>query len=167
MLFLAPANRVVDTDLGRVDVDHPPRQRPAEDLTQRLRRLEAVSQREFHPPLGDLLRCQLADLPIAEGGGCLAEQVAELLDRHRLDVVLRQIRLDELAERERPCDAVFSPKPLEFTLKRLARFLCRDEPASLNTLGVAAAGPVAIRPQPLTITSATLQLECLSLLHHR
>src|SRR5262249_11500360 len=52
-----------------------------------------------------------------------------------------------------PVMASFSPKPLQFTLERRARVLCRDKPASLNTLGVAAAGPVAIRPQPLTIAS--------------
>src|SRR5436853_443685 len=66
MLLLAPAYRVVDADLGRVDVDHSPRHGPVEHLAERLRCFEAIARREVHPPGGYLLRCQLADAPVAE-----------------------------------------------------------------------------------------------------
>jgi hypothetical protein len=65
-----------------------------------LGRLEAVARRQLHPPRGDLLRRQLSDLAITENGGCLAEEVAELLDRHWLHIVLCEVRLYELRKRE-------------------------------------------------------------------
>ena len=114
--------------LAGLTVDHPPRHRPLQNLAKRLGCLEAVAGRQPHPPLGDLLRPQLADLSIAEHRRRLAEQVAELLDRHRLDVVLRQVGLDEFAERGRARDALFSPQPLEFTLERLARCSAEKNP---------------------------------------
>src|SRR5436309_8552032 len=43
VLLLAPPDRVVDADLGRVDVDHSPGDRPVEHLAERLRCLEAVA----------------------------------------------------------------------------------------------------------------------------
>src|SRR5438552_4298437 len=85
MLLLAPAYRVVDADLGRVDVDHSTRHGPVEHLAERLGCFEAIARREVHPPGGYLLRCQLADAPVAEHRRRLAEQVAKLVDRHRLD----------------------------------------------------------------------------------
>ena len=45
---------------------------------------------------------------VAEHRCRLAEQVTELLDRHRLDVVLRQVGLDKLGEREPPRDPLLS-----------------------------------------------------------
>ena len=150
-LLFPPPHRVVDTDLGRVDVEHPPRHCSVEDLPQRLGCLEAVTGRERHPPLGDLLRGQLTDPAVTEHGGRLAEQIAELLDRHRLHVVLRQVGLDELGERQPARDSSLASKPFEFALERVTRVLLRGEPATLDALGVAAAGPVAIRPQPLAV----------------
>jgi len=154
MLLLPPPYGVVDADLGRVDVDHPPCDRAVEHLPERLGCLEAIAGRQPHPPRGDLLRGQLADLAVAEDRGCLAEEVAELLDRHRLDVVLRQVGLHELSEREPARDPSFSPNPLELALERVTRVLRRGEPATLDTLGGAPAGPVTVCPQPLTIGSA-------------
>jgi hypothetical protein len=145
-VLLAPAHRVVNADLGRIDVDHPPRHRPLEHLPKCLRCFEPIAGRQPHPPLGDLLRGQLSDLPLAEHCGCLAEQVTELLDRHRLDVMLRQIRLDELGEREPPRDARLSPKPLQLPLERLTRVLLTGEPATLHALRAATAGPIPVRP---------------------
>jgi hypothetical protein len=115
-----------------------------EDLPQCLGCFEAVAGRERHPPLGDLLRGQLADLPIAEHRRGLAEQVAELLDRHRLHAVLCKVRLHELGEREPPRDPSLPSKPLELTLERVTRVLLRNEAAPLNTLRAAPAGPEAI-----------------------
>ena len=117
-----------------------------EDLPERLGRLEAVTRRQGHPPLGDLLRSQLADPAVTENGGRLAEEIAELLDRHGLHVVLLQVCLDELCEREPARDSSLTPKPFEFALERATRILLRGEPATLDALGVAPAGPVAIRP---------------------
>jgi hypothetical protein len=154
MLLLAAPRRVVDADLGRVDVDHSPGHSAVEHLPQRLRCLEAVAGRERHPPLGDLLRGQLPDAAIAEDGDCLAEQVAELLDRHRLHVVLRQVRLDELGEREPARDPPLTSKPLELALERVTRVPLRGKPATLDALGVAPACAEAIRPQPLAAVSA-------------
>jgi hypothetical protein len=71
-----------------------------EHLPKCLGRLEAVARGQLHPPRGDLLRGQLPDLAITENGGCLAEEVAELLDRHRLHIVLCEVRLYELRKRE-------------------------------------------------------------------
>src|SRR5712691_7154291 len=96
------------------------------------------------------MRRQLADLSIAEHRSRLAEQVAELLDRDRLDVVLRQVGLDELGEREPTHDPSLPPKPLELTLECVTRVLLGGEPATLDALGVAAACPVTVRPQPFT-----------------
>src|SRR6266540_3444328 len=165
MLLFAPPHRIVDTDLGRVEIDHPPRDGAMEHLPQRLGCFKAVTGRERHPPLRDLLRRQLPDAAITEHRGRLAEQIAELLDRHRLRVVLREVRLHEFGEREPACDASLTSQQL--ALECITRILLRGKPAPLDPLRVAAAGPEAIRPQPLTAGSATREFDCLSLLHHR
>jgi hypothetical protein len=43
MLLLPPPSGVVDADLRRVDVEHPPGDRTVEDLPKRLCRFEAVT----------------------------------------------------------------------------------------------------------------------------
>src|SRR5207302_4520581 len=112
--------------------------------------------RDFH-----VTGVQTCALPI------FAEEVAELVDRHRLYVVLVEVGLHELREREPPCDPALSSKPLELTLERIARVLLGGEPTALDALRVAPAGAVAVGPQPLTVGAAARQFECLSLLHHR
>jgi len=87
-----------------------------EHLPECLGCFEAVAGRKRHPLGGDLLRRQLAKRPITKDGSCLAEQVAELLDRHRLNIVLVQVRVDELRERQSPCDPAFPSEPLKLTL---------------------------------------------------
>jgi len=72
-----------------------------EHLPQRLCRLEAVARGERHPPFRDLLRGQLGDATVAEDSERLPEKPAQLLDRHRLHVMLREIRLDELGQCQR------------------------------------------------------------------
>jgi hypothetical protein len=146
MLLLPASRRVVDADLRGIDVDHSPRDGSLQHLPERLGCFEAIAGRERHPPLGDLLRGQLADAALPEDGGCLAEEVAQLLDRHRLDVVLGKVRLDQLVERESARDARLPSESLELALERLPCIVLRGEPAPLNALGVAPAGPVAIRP---------------------
>jgi hypothetical protein len=61
--------------------------------------------------------------------------------------VLAQVRVDELGKRQSSCDPAFSSKPLKLPLERIARVLLGGEAAVLNTLGVATARAVAIRPQ--------------------
>src|SRR6266487_2325592 len=77
------------------------------------------------------------------------------LDRDRLDVVLGEVGLDELGEREPPCDPPFSPKPLELALERLTSVLLRCEPTPLDALRSTTARAEAIRPQRLAAASAT------------
>jgi hypothetical protein len=146
MLLLSASRRVVDADLRGIDVDHSPGDRSLQHLPERLGRLEAVPGRERHPPLGDLLWGQLTDAPVTGHRGRLAQQIAQLLDRHRLDVVLRQVCLDQLVERQSPRDARLPSEPLELALERVTRVGLRGVPAPLNTLGVTAASSVAIRP---------------------
>jgi len=43
MLLLAPADRVVDTDLRGIDIDHPPRHGTVKDLPERLGCFEAIA----------------------------------------------------------------------------------------------------------------------------
>jgi hypothetical protein len=113
------------------------------------------------------LRGQLADAAVAEHRRRFAEQVAELLDRDRLHVMLREVCLDEFGERKPPCDPPLSPNPLQLAFERVTRVLLRGEPATLHALRAAPARAEAIRPQPLAAGPATRQFECLSLLHHR
>ncbi len=134
MLLLAPADRVVDTDLRRVHVEHPPRHRPMKDLAERLSRFEPVAGRDVHPPGGDLLRGQLADLPIAEHGRRLAQEIAELLDRHRLHVMLREMNLHELGKRERARDPSLASKSLKLAVEGVACVQLGGEAAALHAL---------------------------------
>src|SRR6266508_2176662 len=123
MQLLTPPHRILDTDLGRVEIDHPARDGALDHLPQRRGCFKAVTGRERHPPLRDLLRRQLTDAAITEHRGRLAEQIAELLDRHRLRVVLREVRLHEFGEREPACDASLTSQPLE--LARPAKLLAQ------------------------------------------
>jgi len=146
MLLLPSPHRSVDADLRRVDVNHSPRHGSLEHLPKRLGRLEAVARGQLDSPRADFLRGQLPDLAITEDCSCLAEEVAELLDRHGLHIVLREVRLYELRKCERAGDPPLPPKPLKLALKGVTRILFGSESAPLNTLGVAPAGPIAIRP---------------------
>jgi hypothetical protein len=131
---------------GWVDIDHSPDHRAREHLAKRLGRVEAVAGWERDPPRGDLLRPDFADWSLAEGGDRLSEQPAQLLDRHRLDVVLCQVSLHEFGERQRSCEASLPPQPLQLALQSLRRIPLRNEPAPLHPLRVSAAKPVAVRP---------------------
>jgi hypothetical protein len=65
-LLPAPRRWVVDAELGRVDVDHSPDDRPRKDLAERLRRIEAVARRERDPLGRELLRPEFCDRPFSE-----------------------------------------------------------------------------------------------------
>src|SRR5947207_83730 len=112
-----------DRILGHAEADHELRgDHPAVTLNRREDRLSAFSRQHaacYSTKMqvfagissGELLPAlirssasnarawsRLADCAIVEHGGCLAEQVAELLDRHELHVVLVQVRVDELGQ---------------------------------------------------------------------
>jgi hypothetical protein len=149
----APRRRVIDTEFRRVDLDHSPDDCPREHLAERLRRVEAVTGRERDPPGGDLLRAKLTYRPVAEGGNRLPEQPAQLLDRHLVDVVLRQVRLHQIGEGQRSREPPLPPQQLELPLQSLRRIPLRGEPATLHALRAAAAHPVAERPQRRSVAT--------------
>ena len=96
-LLRSPALRIIDAVLGRIDVDHSPFDGARQHLPERSGCLESMSGRDRHPPVGDLLRTQLADPQPAERGDGLREQPAQLLDRLWLRLVLSEILIDEFA----------------------------------------------------------------------
>jgi len=65
-------------------------------------RFEAVSGSDCHPPGGDLVWLQAVEPPLAEGGDGVRQEPTELPERHRRDLVLREVLLHELGEREHP-----------------------------------------------------------------
>jgi hypothetical protein len=118
-LLPAPRRRVIHAELRRVDIDHPPDDRPREHLPQRLRGLEAVALRERDPPGSDLLRAQLADRSIDEDCNRLPEQPAQLLDRHWVNVMLLEVRLHEFGDREGSRDPLLPSQPFQLALQSL------------------------------------------------
>ncbi|MDP9308971.1 MAG: hypothetical protein M3P15_11795 [Actinomycetota bacterium] len=100
--------------------------------------LEPAAGRERHPPGCDLLRGQLADAAIAELGDRLAEQPAQLLDRHPLNVMLGEIGLDEFSERQCARNPPLAPHTFQVALKRVCRILLGRESAALHASRAAA-----------------------------
>ena len=78
------------------------------------------------------MRGQLADPPLTEDGGRFAEQPAQLLDRHRLHVVLREVNVDELREGEASRDPLLAADPVELTVQRVDRVLLAGEATTLD-----------------------------------
>ena len=104
---------------------------------------------------------------LAERGDRLSEQPAQLLDRHRLDVVLREVHLDQFGEGQRPRHAPLAPQPLQRAFQSHRRVRLGGEPATLHSLRASAAEPIAVRPQRLSVPTRSLQLDQLTLLRHR
>ena len=94
---------------------------------------------------------------VAEARDRLAEQPAQLLDRLRLHVVLSEVDVDELRERQR-CSAIrrSPPEPFERPLERRRRIRLRTEPAPLDSPRAATAVAIAVGPERLTITPRPL-----------
>jgi hypothetical protein len=153
-LFPAPRRRVIHAELRRVGLDHPPEHRPREHLAKGLSRVEAIPGREPDPPRGDLLRPDLADWSLPESSNRLPQQPTQLLNRHRLNIVLYQVSLHEFGQRQRLCESPLPPQPIQLTLQRLRRVPLRHEPATLYPLRAAAATPVAVRPQRLSVLTS-------------
>jgi hypothetical protein len=108
----------------------------------------------------------LPKTPITEDVDGLREQPVQLRDRLRLRVMLGQVFVDELSERERARGSVHSPQPLERTLERFPCVPLGHEAAALHPPRVAAADAIAIRPKRLPIGAVRLHLQHLTLLHH-
>src|SRR5436309_6196945 len=141
LLRVAPL-RIVDSLLGRIDVNHPPDDGSPEHLPQRLRRLEPVSWRNRHPPGSDRLRAKLRQPARAESPHCFREQPAQFLDRLRLSRVLSQVLIDELTERQGTPAAALTAHPLQRSLERLARVPLGRETTPLHTSRAAATHPI-------------------------
>jgi hypothetical protein len=165
-LFLPSWCWVVDAHLRRVDVDHSPDNGAVERLSQCLGGLEAVARRERHSPFCDFLRGQFADPPVAEHRGRFAEQPAQFLDRHRLHIMLSEIRLDQLGERQAARDPALTTNTIELTLERRFCVLLGCESATLHAPRTSAGDAVAIRPEWFAFAISLPQLEYLTLLAH-
>jgi hypothetical protein len=72
-----------------------------------------------------------------------------------LHVVLREIHIDEVGERQPACNPLLAPYPLELSVEGVLGVLFRGKPAALDTLGVAAADPIAVRPERPAVRAAT------------
>jgi hypothetical protein len=57
----------------------------------------------------------------AEDGDCLPEQPTQLLDRHRVNVVLGEVRFHQFGESEGSRDSLLPPQPLQLPLQSLRR----------------------------------------------
>jgi len=123
--------------------------------------------RQRRPPRADLLRLQVDDAAVAERGRRLRQQPAQLRERARLRLMLREILLGQLAQRHLPKPPVAAIQPLERDLQRLQRLALTREPAHLGPCRATTVDAIAIRPRRLAISASRLQLEHLSLLNHR
>src|SRR4051812_38838451 len=120
-----------------------------------------------HPPTRDLLRPQLGKAVAAKGTDCFGEQPRELVNRLRFGVVLGEVLLDELLQRQRAADAALSAEMFERSLECFCRVTLRGEPPPLQTPRPRTAGPVAVRPDRAAVDGAPLEHEDLPPLHHR
>jgi hypothetical protein len=129
-------------------------------------RLEAVPGPDRHSPGGDLVRFQFVEPPLAEGGDAVREQPAQLLECDRRGLVLGEILLDELGERQHSPVALPATEPFQCPLERRPRILLAWKAAALDPLRGAPAGAVAVRPQWLPVAGPRVELEDLTLLQH-
>ena len=102
--------------------------------------------RNGQPPRADLLRREVGKAHLAQVGGRLPEQPAELRDRDPFTVMRVQILLDPLAERQRRRTAI-GEKPGQLVLKRPLRLGLAAEPAHLQPRRTAACDAIPVGPQ--------------------
>ena len=100
-----------------------------------------------HAPSSDLLRTKLPETPVAELCDRFREQPAQLLDRLRLRVMLRQILVDQRCERERARRTVRAPQALKRPLERLPGVALRLKAATLDAPRAAPANPITVSPK--------------------
>lgn len=102
---------------------------------------------------------------LAERCDRLAEQPAQLGNRHGSRLVHLQILASELAEPDRRPSAA-GPDAIKNFAKRLFRLRTCREATDLRALRAASFEPVTVRPQRLTVDAFRLQLEHLTVLDH-
>jgi hypothetical protein len=113
------------------------------------------------------LRAKLRKTAAAEGTERLGEQPAELVDRLRFRVVLGEVLLDELLQRQRAADTFLSAEMFERPFECFPRVTLRGEASPLQPSRTRTAGPIPVRPYQAAIDRALLELEDLTLLHRR
>src|SRR6266536_1667175 len=122
-----------------------------------------MARRDRHPPGRDLLRAKLRKAAAAEDTDRLGEKPAELVDRLRFRVMLGEVLLDELLQRQRAADALLPPAMLERPFECLRRVTLGGEASSLKTSRTWTAGPIPVRPYRAAVDRALLELEDLTL----
>src|SRR5712691_8468773 len=110
------------------------------------------------PPSADLIWSQVDDAAIAESTRRFRQEPAQLRDRARLRLMLREILLGELAQRDLPEPPIAAMQPLERDLQRLHRLALSREAAHLGSCRATTVDAIAVRPRPLTIRASRLQL---------
>jgi hypothetical protein len=158
--------RVVDAGLGRIGVDDLPGDGAVQHLSERLGGLEAMSLGQRGTPGADLIRPEVHNAALAERARRLRQQPAQLRDRPRCCLMLRQVLRDQLAQRDLTKPPVATAKPLERDLHSLHCFALTRESADLWPCRATTVEAVAVRPPRLAIHAARLQLEHVSLLRH-
>jgi hypothetical protein len=103
---------------------------------------------------------------VTKGSHRATEQEAELRERHRRDLVLSEVLVDELGEGRPPRHPALAPETLQHALERRPRVLLGPEATALHALRVAPSGSVPIGPETLPVWAAGSQLEHLALLQH-
>src|SRR5919201_1582949 len=122
--------------------------------------------RNRQPPRIDVPRRQIREALLLEHHGCLAEQPAQLRDRHPLGLTQIQELIEQLTKRDRGRTST-GTEPRELPRERLLRLRAAREAAHLWPRRAAPLEPVAVRPKRFAVGALRLQLEHLALLNHR
>src|SRR5262245_9510870 len=88
--------------------------------------------RKRRPPRANLVRSHVDDAAVAERSRRLGKKPAQLRDRARCRLVLGEVLLDQLAQRDLRDPPVTTVKPLERDLQRLQRLALTREPSHLR-----------------------------------
>jgi hypothetical protein len=113
------------------------------------------------------VRRQLVETPLAERDDRVCQQPAELLERHRRGIVLGEVLLDELGEREHPPGSLWAAMLLECPFERRPCIPLTCEAATLDPPRGAPTGAIAVRPKRPAIAASRREFEDLTLLDHR
>src|SRR5207253_6090369 len=98
------------------------------------------------------------DAALAERGRRLRKKPAQLRDRARLRLMLREVLLGQLAQRDPRKPPVTPLQPLERDLQRLQRLALSREPAHLWPRRAATIDAIAIRPGRLAMRPRVFSL---------
>ena len=103
------------------------------------------------------MRAKLGKAAAAKDTDRLGEQPAELVDRLRLRLVLGEVLLDELLQRQRAADTLLPAELFERPFKRFPRITLRGEASPLQPSRTRAVGPVPIRPDRAAVDGASMR----------